>query len=85
MPWSPAVTGSARPALSPSTETAAEEEHEGEEEHGPEGFVAMTAERASTAGIATETVKGGGLAAEILAQGIVALDPAGEAVLTAPR
>ena len=68
---------------SPSTETAAGEEHEGEEQHGPEGFVAMTAERASTAGIATETVKGGGLAAEILAQGIVAPTPAGEAVLTA--
>ena len=68
---------------SPSAETAAGEEHEGEEEHGPEGFVAMTAERAQTAGIAIEAVQGGGLAAEILAQGMVAPTPAGEAVLTA--
>ncbi len=67
---------------SPSAETASEEEHEGEE-HGPEGFVAMTAERARTAGIATEAVQAGGLAAEILAQGMVSPTPAGEAVLTA--
>lgn len=67
---------------SPTADTVAEEEHEGED-HGPEGFVAMTAERARTAGIVTETVQGGGLSAEILAQGMVAPTPAGEAVLTA--
>ena len=66
----------------PSVETTAGEDHEGEE-HGPEGFVAMTADRATTAGIFTEAVQGGGLAAEILAQGMVAPTPAGEAVLTA--
>jgi len=70
-------------AGTPSTaETAAEEEHEGEQ-HGPEGFVAMTGARARTAGIVTEAIEGGGLAAEILAQGTVAPTPAGEAVLTA--
>jgi cobalt-zinc-cadmium efflux system membrane fusion protein len=68
---------------SPVTEAAAEDGHEGEEEHEPQGFVAMTAERAVTAGIATEAVQSGGLAAEILAQGMVAPTPAGEALLTA--
>ncbi len=64
------------------TEAAAEEEHEGEE-HGPEGFVAMTDARAKAAGIFSEAVQGGGLASEILAQGTVAPTPSGEAVLTA--
>jgi len=68
---------------SPVAEAAAEDGHEGEEEHEPQGFVAMTAERAATAGIVTEAVQSGGLAAEILAQGMVAPTPAGEAVLTA--
>ncbi|HEY6814246.1 MAG TPA: efflux RND transporter periplasmic adaptor subunit [Croceibacterium sp.] len=67
---------------SPSAETAAGEEHEGEE-HGPEGFVAITDARAKAAGIVSEAIEGGGLAAEILAQGTVAPTPAGEAVLTA--
>jgi len=66
-----------------STETAVGEEHEGEEEHGPEGFIAMTAQRARAAGIVTERVAGGGLDAEIIAQGAVAPTPTGEAVLTA--
>ncbi|MBO9517481.1 MAG: efflux RND transporter periplasmic adaptor subunit [Porphyrobacter sp.] len=62
-----------------STEVA----KDAEEEHGPEGFVAMTADRAKAAGIVSEQVQGGGLASEILAQGVVAPTPAGEAVLTA--
>jgi len=66
-----------------STEAASSEEHEGDEDHGPEGFVAMTAERATAAGIVTERVAPGALDAEILAQGMVVPTPAGEAVLTA--
>jgi len=65
-----------------STEAASSEEHEGEDDHGPEGFVAMTAERATSAGIVTGRIEAGGLDAEILAQGMVAPTPAGEAVLT---
>jgi len=66
----------------PAAEAAAGENEE-EAEHGPEGFVAITAERARAAGIATERVQSGGLDAEILAQGVVAPTPTGEAVLTA--
>lgn len=66
-----------------ATQAASSEEHEGEEEHGPRGFIAMTAGRARAAGIVTEQVAGGGLDAEILAQGSVVPTPAGEAVLTA--
>lgn len=62
---------------------SAEAQHEQEEEHGPEGFVAMTADRAQAAGIVSEQVQGGGLGSEILAQGVVAPTPAGEAALTA--
>lgn len=57
--------------------------HAPDEEHGPEGFIAMTAERAKATGIVTEAVRAGGLAAEILAPGTVAPTPAGEAVVTA--
>jgi len=70
-------------SAAPAAETVAEGEHAQEEEHGPEGFVAMTAERAKAAGIVTERVQAGGLDSEILAQGSVAPSPAGEAVLTA--
>lgn len=67
----------------PVSDAASEAEHGEEEEHGPEGFIAMTVERARAAGIVTEQVHAGGLDSEILAQGIVAPTPAGEAVLTA--
>ena len=62
---------------------AEEGEHGEEENHGPEGFVAMDVARAKGAGIVTETVQSGGLGSEILAQGVVAATPEGEAVLTA--
>jgi cobalt-zinc-cadmium efflux system membrane fusion protein len=73
-------------ALAPSAEIAeiAEAAHAEEgEEHGPEGFLVMTPERARAAGIVIEQVHGGGLAAEIVAQGMVMPTPAGEAILTA--
>ena len=63
---------------------AAEAEHKEEgEAHGPEGFVAITAEQAQAAGIRTETVAAGTLGAEILAQASVTAPPEGRAALTA--
>lgn len=69
----------------PTTASATAEggEHGEEEDHGPEGFVAMDDARAKVAGIATEALQAGGLGAEIIAQGVVAAAPNGEAVLTA--
>lgn len=61
----------------------AEHPGEGEEEGHVEGLVAMDAQRAAAAGIVSETVQAGTLGAEILAQGVVAPAPDGEAILTA--
>lgn len=78
-----------RTLFAPSAATAGAEnlgeegEHGEEENHGPEGFVAMDSARAQAAGIVTEAVSPGGLAAEIIAQGVVATTSEGEAVLTA--
>jgi cobalt-zinc-cadmium efflux system membrane fusion protein len=62
-----------------------EAEHSGEEEEEGhvEGLVMMDAQRAAAAGIVSETVQAGTLGAEILAQGVVAPAPDGEAILTA--
>ncbi|NML94312.1 efflux RND transporter periplasmic adaptor subunit [Novosphingobium olei] len=74
-----------RTLLAPAdtTATATEGEEAGKEEGHVEGFVAMNAARAGSAGIVTEVVQSGTLGAEILAQGVVAPAPDGEAVLTA--
>lgn len=65
-------------------ETAAPVADPGEREEGHvEGRILMDEARVKGAGIVTETVRPGGLGAEILAQGIVASTPEGEAVLTA--
>ncbi|MGH6650884.1 MAG: efflux RND transporter periplasmic adaptor subunit [Sphingopyxis sp.] len=53
-----------------------------EEGHG-EGQILMDEARAKGAGIVTETIGAGGLGSEILAQGVVAPTPEGEAILTA--
>ncbi len=56
----------------------------GEEEGGHgEGLILMDEARAKGAGIVTETIGAGGLGSEILAQGVVASTPEGEAILTA--
>lgn len=63
---------------------AVEQVEEGEgEEHGPEGFIPMTAERLAASGIATEQVVPGSLAGEVLAQATVTAPPEGQALLTA--
>lgn len=54
-----------------------------EEEHGPEGFIPMTAEKMAATGIAVERVESGSLAGEILAQATVTAPPEGQALLTA--
>lgn len=61
----------------------AEQSGEAEEEGHVEGLVEMDAPRAASAGIVVETVQTGTLGAEILAQGVVAPAPDGEAILTA--
>jgi len=48
-----------------------------------EGRILIDEARARGAGIVIETVQGGGLGSEILAQGVVAATPEGEALLTA--
>lgn len=65
----------------PATAEAAPEE-EGEE-HGPEGFIPMTAERLAASGIATERIQPGSLIGEIIAQATVTAPPDGQALLTA--
>ena len=60
----------------------ATEEGEGEE-HGPEGFIPMTAERLASNGIITERVEPGSLRSEIIAQASVTASPEGQALLTA--
>ena len=65
----------------PAPAVAAEAE-EGEE-HGPEGFVPMTAERMAASGIAVERVEPGSLLQEIIAQATVTAPPEGQALLTA--
>lgn len=69
------------PADTVATKTGSEEA--GKEEGHVEGFVTMDAARAGSAGIVTEAVQSGTLGAEIIAQGVVAPAPDGEAVLTA--
>lgn len=53
-----------------------------EEEKAPD-TVTMTAQAVEHAGIATETIKAGGLGAEIVAQATVSASPQGEAIVTA--
>lgn len=64
-------------------QAVAEGGEEGAEEHGPEGFVPMTAERLASSGIATERVEPGSLRSEIIAQATVTAPPEGQALLTA--
>jgi len=66
-----------------STAPAAAEGEMAKEEGHVEGLVEMDAKRAEAAGIVTEVTQAGTLGGEILAQGVVAAAPDGEAVLTA--
>lgn len=62
---------------------AAPAEEGAEEDHGPEGFIPMTAERLTASGLAVERVEPGSLLNEIIAQATVAAPPEGQALLTA--
>jgi len=73
-----------RTIFAPETMAAAAAPAEKAEEEGHvEGQILMEESRAKAAGIVTEALQSGGLGAEILAQGVVASTPEGEAVLTA--
>ena len=63
-----------------SVEESAESEVE---EHGPEGFIAMSPQKMAASGLASETIAPGSLTSEILAQATVAAPPEGQALLTA--
>lgn len=63
--------------------SVASEHAEGEHEEGDSSELEMTAEAIRAAGIQIQPVSAGGFAGEILAQGVVAATPGGEAVLTA--
>lgn len=69
-------------SLAPPAAAPAAEQTRQEEDH-VEGQIPMDEARAKGAGIVTETVQAGGLGSEILAQGVVAATPEGEAILTA--
>ena len=63
---------------------AAQEAEEGEEEeHGPEGFLPMTAEKMAASGVAAERIEASSLANEILAQATITAPPEGQALVTA--
>ena len=71
-------------SISDQPTVSAEPAKEGEgEEHGREGFIAMTAEKMAASGIAIERVEPGSLGSEILAQATVTASPEGQALLTA--
>lgn len=74
-----------RTFLAPSETVATDvgSEAEGKEEGHVEGLIEMDDARAKAAGIVTEVTQAGGLGTEIIAQGVVAAAPDGEAVLTA--
>lgn len=74
-----------RTLLAPSEAvvSAVGSEEAGKEEGHVEGLIEMDGARAKAAGIVTEVTQAGGLGAEIIAQGVVAAAPDGEAVLTA--
>lgn len=67
----------------PGAGPAAEAEGEETEAKGPPDTVVMDAERLAASGVGVQTVAGGGLASEIMAQASVEAAPGAEAVLTA--
>jgi len=72
-------------SMAPSNvDVAAEAQSDAEEEeHGPEGFVPMSAAQMQASGVTTETVEPGSLALEVLAQATVTAPPEGQALVTA--
>lgn len=76
-----------RTILAPAPATVAAHEgeggEEGEEAHGPEGFVALTPDAARASGIVFERVAPGTIASEIIAQASVTAPPEGRSSLTA--
>lgn len=72
-----------RTVFAPTAPAEAGEDAASEKAPHREGFVAIDMTRAATAGIATQTTATSAIGAEIIAQGVVAPTPEGEAALTA--
>lgn len=72
------TTGGSKPVEAPASVPAAASGKEKKPD-----TLAMTAQAMQQASIATETVKAGGLGAEIVSQATVAASPTGEAIVTA--
>ena len=77
------LVGRTMVAPSEAVLTEANGEEAGKEKGHVEGLIEMDVARAKAAGIVTEVTQAGGLGSEIIAQGVVAAAPDGEAVLTA--
>ncbi len=77
------LVGRTMVAPSEAVLTEAKGEEAGKEKGHVEGLIEMDVARAKAAGIVTEVTQAGGLGSEIIAQGVVAAAPDGEAVLTA--
>ena len=77
------LVGRTMVAPSEAVLTEANGEEAGKEKGHVEGLIEMDAARAKAAGIVAEVTQAGGLGSEIIAQGVVAAAPDGEAVLTA--
>lgn len=61
----------------------AETEAEQEEDHGPEGFVPISAAQLAASGIAVEQVEPGSIVQEVIGQATVTAPPDGQALVTA--
>lgn len=70
-------------APEPVAVAAEEPAAEGEEEHGPEGFLPMSAAQLAASSIAVERVAPGSIVAEVIAQATVTAPPEGQALVTA--
>lgn len=70
-------------SMSEAPPAVEQSEEGGEDEHGREGFVPMTAEKMIASGIAVERVEAGSIGGEILAQATITAPPEGRALLTA--
>lgn len=67
------------PVVTTQTTAAAETE----EEHGPEGFLPLSAAQLAASGVAVERVAPGSIVAEVIAQATVTAPPEGQALVTA--
>lgn len=70
-------------AFWPSEPQREAEQQASEEEHGPEGFLALTAAQLATSDIVVEEVEPGSIQMEVIGQATVTAPPEGQALVTA--